>query len=153
MRVAIRPDLVSLNQTLLKGKKHIFQLQWRNYFVREHVGMRIGQGCHLCKRSCVRKEGKPEATLGERLTCAYLVNQKYTQMQKRGQIILISNLTKQVLISYRKSILIADVINYCAQKKTETVEYCLVSHHDSEIHAAENGNLERHEASKIEDRV
>ena len=42
--------------------------------------------------------------------------------------------------------------NY-AQKKTQNVEYYPVSFTDSESHAEQNGNLERHEVSKIEERV
>ena len=49
--------------------------------------------------------------------------------------------------------LVADLINNFAQKKTEHDEDYPVSHDDSEIHAERNGNLERHEASKIEDRA
>ena len=49
--------------------------------------------------------------------------------------------------------LTADLINNYAQKKTEHVEYYPVSHDVSEVHAKQNGNLERHEVSKIEDRV
>ena len=49
--------------------------------------------------------------------------------------------------------LIADLIINYAQKKTEHVEYYPVSHNDSEIHAEQNGNLKRHEISKIEGRV
>ena len=37
--------------------------------------------------------------------------------------------------------------------KDRQVEYHHVSHQDSEIHAEQKGNLERHEASKIDDRV
>ena len=49
--------------------------------------------------------------------------------------------------------LIAYLMKNYAQKKTETVEYYPMSQHDSEIHAIQNGNLERHEVSEIEDRV
>ena len=35
----------------------------------------------------------------------------------------------------------------------DKVDYYPVSHQDSETHAGQNGNLERHEVSKIEDRV
>ena len=35
------------------------------------------------------------------------------------------------------------MINY-SEGKTENVKYFLVSHQDVEIHAEENGNLERH---------
>ena len=73
--------------------------------------------------------------------------------RKRKQL-LVSSLTQQVLKFYspNKSVLIADLINNFAQK-TGNVEYCLVSHDDSEIHAKQHGNLERHEVSKIENRV
>ena len=49
--------------------------------------------------------------------------------------------------------LIADLIKNYAQKKTQNVEHYPVSFTDSESHAEQNGNLERHEVSKIEDRV
>ena len=45
------------------------------------------------------------------------------------------------------------VIKNYAQEKTNTVKYYPVAHHDSEIHAEQNGNLERHAVSKIEDCV
>ena len=49
--------------------------------------------------------------------------------------------------------MIADLIKNYAQKKTEHVEYYLVSYQDSQIHAEQSGNLERQEVSKIEDLV
>ena len=49
--------------------------------------------------------------------------------------------------------LIAYLMKNYAQKNTETVEYYPMSQHDSEFHAFQNGNLERHEVSEIEDRV
>ena len=49
--------------------------------------------------------------------------------------------------------MIVEVINHYAQEKTGHVEYYPGAHDDSEIHAEQNGNLERHEISKIEDRV
>ena len=70
-----------------------------------------------------------------------------------GNIFPFSSLTQQVLNSQKKWTLIADFINNYVQKKTEQVEYYLVSHHDLGIHAEQNDNLERHETSKIEDRV
>ena len=49
--------------------------------------------------------------------------------------------------------LIADLIKNHAYQKTGNVEYHPVSLDGSEIHAARNGNLERHEVFKIVDRV
>ena len=40
-----------------------------------------------------------------------------------------------------------------SQKNAVRVNYHFVSHRVSEIHAEQNGNLERHEVSQIEDRV
>ena len=65
----------------------------------------------------------------------------------------ISSLTKQVLNSPNKSKLLADVKRTVHIKKTGHVENLLVSHNDSEVHGQQNGNLERQEFSKIEDRV
>ena len=46
-----------------------------------------------------------------------------------------------------------DLINNSAQTHAARVDYYPVSHQDSEFHAEQNGNLQRHEVSMIEDRV
>ena len=83
------------------------------------------------------------------LTCASTRRTTHTK-RERGITSLISSLTKQVANAPNKSTMIADLIKNCAQEKTEKVEYYPVSHQDSEMHAEQNGNLERHEVSKIE---
>ena len=66
----------------------------------------------------------------------------------------ISCLTKQVLNHQDKSTMIADLIkNYALEKTQKKVVYNPVSHQDSANHAEQDGNLKRHEVSKIEDRV
>ena len=73
--------------------------------------------------------------------------------RERRTPFLISSLTKQVLNSPNKSPMIAHLIKNFSRENTENIEDSLASHQDSEIHAEQNGNLERHEVSKIEDRV
>ena len=63
-----------------------------------------------------------------------------TRIQKEAKVFLISSLMKQVLTSPNKSTMINELINN-------------YSHRDSETCALQNGNLERREVSKIEDRV
>ena len=46
-----------------------------------------------------------------------------------------------------------DLIKIYSQKNAEKVDYYPVTHRDSEIHAEQSGNLERHEVSKIVDLV
>ena len=48
--------------------------------------------------------------------------------------------------------MINDLIRNYPQTHAETVDYYTVSQRDSETHALQNGNLERHEVSKVEDR-
>ena len=97
---------------------------------------------------------KPEATPGERIDLRISGRPKVprTTDEKAEKAFLISGLTQQDLYYPNKSTMIADLINNYAQTKTEHVEYYPVSRHDSEIHAEQNGNMERHEVSKIEDR-
>ena len=38
-------------------------------------------------------------------------------------------------------------------EESRNIDYCPVSYRDSETHALQNGNLERHEVFKIDDRV
>ena len=60
---------------------------------------------------------------------------------------------KQVLASPNKSTMINNLIKNYSQKNAETVGDYPASHRDAEIHALQNGNLQRPEVSKIEDRV
>ena len=46
-----------------------------------------------------------------------------------------------------------DFIKNHSQKNAEKVDYYTVPQRDAENHALQNGNLERHEVLKIEDRV
>ena len=48
---------------------------------------------------------------------------------------------------------IADLRKNYSQEISGTIDYYPVAHRDSEINAQQNGNLELHEVSKIEDRV
>ena len=76
-----------------------------------------------------------------------------TEDGKSARSFLISSLMKQVLSSPNKSMLIADSIKNYAQQNTRHVEHCPVSLDESDIHAARNDNLERHEVLKVEDRM
>ena len=98
---------------------------------------------------------KPEATPGEQidLRISGEPEELYTQHDREDIAFLTFSLKKQILNSPQKSTIIADSIKNYAREKNEKVENYLVSHQDSEIHAEQNGSLERHEASKIEDRV
>ena len=98
---------------------------------------------------------KPAATPGERIDLRTTGQPEvpHAQHEKSGKTYLISSLTKQVLNSPNKSTIIAKFIRNYAQEKTQQVEYCPVSHQDSEIHTGQNGKTERHEVSKIEDSV
>ena len=49
--------------------------------------------------------------------------------------------------------MINDVIKNQSLTNAARVGYNPVSHRDSEMHAEQNGNLERHLVSKLEDRV
>ena len=49
--------------------------------------------------------------------------------------------------------LVADLLKNYAHKKKKHVDHYPVSRYDSEIHAEQSGNLERHEVSTIDDRV
>ena len=49
--------------------------------------------------------------------------------------------------------MINDLIKNCSQNNAESVDYFRVSRRGSETHALQNGNLERLEVFKIEDRV
>ena len=60
---------------------------------------------------------------------------------------------KQVWKSANKTTMINDLINNYSQKNAQKVDYCRVPCPDSENHALQNGNLKRHEVSKIQDRV
>ena len=81
--------------------------------------------------------------------CANQVNQKYHihtiiyyfQLDKTSLEIF-----QQVEVKFRLE------LDKCSGKERQ-VEHHHMSHQDSEIHAEQKGNLERHEASKIEDRV
>ena len=53
-----------------------------------------------------------------------------------------------VLKSSNKSTMINDLIMNYSQRNAEKVDYDPVSHRDSETHAPQNGNLERHEVVK-----
>ena len=93
---------------------------------------------------------KPEATLGGRIDLCTTGQPEapHTEDEKPEKAILLSSLTKQVLHSRNKTMLIADLTKNYALKKTEHFEYNLVSHNDPEMHAERKGNLEPHETFK-----
>ena len=116
------------------------------------AGKRIGQGGHFfsgevwferkspiwtklevspCNRIDLRISGQPEEP--------YQLNERQTK------VLLIPSLTKQVLKCPNQSTMINDLIKNYSQKNAEKVYYCCVPHRDSETHALQNGNLERHE--------
>ena len=94
---------------------------------------------------------KLEATPGDRIDLR--ISGQLCLRRKSGNTFLTSRLTRQLLNSPNTSMLIADVTKNCAQKKAEHVEYYPVTYNDSENHAEEKCNLERHAVSLIEDRV
>ena len=87
---------------------------------------------------------KPEAN---ELTFAYQVNQKYLVHRKTSYFQL-----DETRLEFSRQI--DDDCRFDQQFRTGKYRTSrLVSHPDSEIHAEQNGNLERHEVSKIEDRL
>ena len=92
--------------------------------------------------------------MANELTCAYEVNQKYHNTRREsGKTFLTYSLARQVFGFFQQ---IDDDWRFDQElrtEKTEPVGYYPVSHNDSEIHAEQNGNLERHEISKVEGRV
>ena len=98
---------------------------------------------------------KPEATLGDSidLRISSQPEELCTLNVRQAKVFLISSLMKQVLKSPNKSTMINDLIKNYSKKHAEKVDYFPVSHRDSETHALRDGNLERHEVSKTEDRV
>ena len=98
---------------------------------------------------------KPEATLCDSidLRISGQPEELCTLNVRQAKVFLISSLMKQVLKSPNKSTMINDLIKNYSKKHAEKVDYFPVSHRDSETHALRDGNLERHEVSKTEDRV
>ena len=90
---------------------------------------------------------KPEATSGERIDLCISSQREapHTQDDKAEKTIPIPSLIRPVLNS---PTMFVDLIKNNAQEQTEDVEYCPVSRNDSEIHAEQNGNLERHDTFK-----
>ena len=85
-------------------------------FCRQCAGKRAGQGCHVCRRSSVRKETptsiKPEATLSDRIDwrISGQPEEPHTLNEKEATVFLIS-------------MLITDLIKNHAQKNTARVDY------------------------------
>ena len=117
------------------------------YFIK--VAVTLFLRTTICGRSIVLKEppdfNEARGDSGERIDLR-ISGQTEVPHTKResGEHFYMSSLTQQVYNSPNKSMLITDLIKNCAQKKTEHVEYYRVSHHDSETHAEEIGNMERH---------
>ena len=112
---------------------------------RQYAGKRTGQGCHFlqvkyCSKGTSRLQTSWRRLLANGLTCAKQVNQKYhihkTSLEFSDQIGDDCRIDQELRTG-----------------KTERVDYYLVSDEHSEIHVEPNENLERHDVSKIEDRV
>ena len=98
---------------------------------------------------------KPQATLGDRinLRTSGQPEEPHTLNERQAKVFLKSSLMKQVLKSPNKSTMINDLMMNYLQKDTEKVDYYLVPQRDSANHVPQNGNSERHDVFKIEDRV
>ena len=92
---------------------------------------------------------KPAATPGERIDLRTTGQPEvpHAQDEKSGKTFLISSLTKTSLDFSNQ------IDDDCRFDQESCTEYYPVSHQDSVIHAEQNDKLERHEVSKIEDRV
>ena len=136
------------------------QWQWRDYFARRYVGKRTGQGGHFCRCS-FRSEGKtqtltkPWATPGDRLHLGISGQPEEPKTPNEKAIKSLSHFQlDEASLEVSKHIDNGSRLDQdLFAEKSEQVDYYLVSHRDVEIHAAQIGNLEWHEVSKIEDRV
>ena len=120
-------------------------------FVRQYAGKRVGQMFERNPPTSIEPEATPDERIDLRMSSQPDV--PHTEDVKGEKSRHIPCLTKQVFNSPNEPMLVADLIKNYSRKQTEHVEYYPVSHDDSETHAEQNGNLERLEVSKIEDRV
>ena len=122
--------------------------------------MRTGQG-GLFLRVKFRSKGnflastKLEATLGDRidLRMSGQPEEPHLMNERQAKVFLMSSLMKQVLESPNKSTMRNDLSKNYSQKNADKVDYYPAPNRDSETRAPQNCNLERHEVSKIADRV
>ena len=93
---------------------------------------------------------RPRSSQDTGATCiSGQLEEPHAPNEKQAKVSLMSSLMKEVLKSASKS----TMINELFTDECRTSRLLPWSHRHSESHALQNGNLERHEVSKIEDRV